>query len=420
MTPETRIAPPNTPLTSAMSDPGTHVLAHKTRLRFWELDNCFKCPVIGMCLTSTEQKHLIKKVGMSMKKKRSPFELHEILVCSAESENRLSVKIDNLLERKFRKAAETLNTLDDAVFLNRFKAAFAAGDCLAILWTAAVNPELPIEVKREIFGDIHMAMHWSGEQSLMLKRKQTHQERALEKTQERLTKVSRERRALHEDNEALHKENARLSADLAALKKENAMLDAKGQKALPSNRLRQFEAETLTLESSLSKLRTQLKKKQCQVDTLKYKNRRLRDHALEQTKINQRLKEETRSIIAELTSLNHCDASCPAFDLCKKRILIVGGVTRMETVYRELIEGRGGRFEYHNGYMKNGVRQLEARLKRADMVLCPVNCNSHAACSLVKNLSKKHKKPVHMLPNSSLNTVSQVIWGERACNYTLN
>jgi precorrin-2 methylase len=61
--------------------------------------------------------------------------------------------------------------------------------------------------------------------------------------------------------------------------------------------------------------------------------------------------------------------------------------------------------------MKKGARQLESRLKRADVVLCPVNCNSHNACSVVKNLAKKHQKTVHMLANSSLKAVTQAIWG---------
>ena len=63
---------------------------------------------------------------------------------------------------------------------------------------------------------------------------------------------------------------------------------------------------------------------------------------------------------------------------------------------------------------------MKAVLKRADMVICPVNCNSHAACSIVKNLGKKHNKPVHMLASSSLSAVSQVIRGEEGEKGTLN
>jgi FtsZ-binding cell division protein ZapB len=403
--------------TRAASEPDTHESASRPRLRFWEFDRCFKCPVVGMCLTTSEQKHLIKKVGVSIKKK-SPFELHEILVASAESENRLSLKIDNLLQRKFGKLAETLTALDDAAFMAHFKAAFDAGDCVAILWAAAINPDLPIELKRHIFGEIHMAMHWSGEQSLMLKRRQSRQQRELEDLQGRLNTISRERRAVRKQSDALRHCNAGLQADLAALKAENARLAAAA--APQSDSLSRFETERIALADTIAELRAQLKRKQRQVEALKKKNRHLRTEAGQHKDASKRIQAETKSILAEMRSMNRCDASCPAFDLCKKRILIVGGVTRMETLYRELIEGSGGHFDYHDGYMKNGVRQLESRLRRADVVLCPVNCNSHAACSLVKNLGKKHKTPVHLLPNSSLTTVSHVIWGDRASRVNLN
>jgi hypothetical protein len=59
----------------------------KVSLRFWEIDHFFKCPVVGMCLTLSEQKQLLKKSGIPAKKK-SPFEIHETLVASLESESR--------------------------------------------------------------------------------------------------------------------------------------------------------------------------------------------------------------------------------------------------------------------------------------------------------------------------------------------
>jgi hypothetical protein len=93
---------------------------------------------------------------------------------------------------------------------------------------------------------------------------------------------------------------------------------------------------------------------------------------------------------------------------------MVGGITKMESLYRELVESSGGIFDYHDGYMKNGIKNLESRLLRADMVVCPVSCNSHAACSIVKNLAKKHNKTVHMLASSSISAVSRVIQGEEA------
>lgn len=105
----------------------------------------------------------------------------------------------------------------------------------------------------------------------------------------------------------------------------------------------------------------------------------------------------------------NCSPECPSFDLCRKRFLIVGGPGRMEDAYRRFIEDRGGVFEYHDGRLRGGTKGLESRFLRADVVLCPVNCNSHAACLLVKNMGKKHNKPVHMLPGFGLTTVSRAV-----------
>jgi len=99
---------------------------------------------------------------------------------------------------------------------------------------------------------------------------------------------------------------------------------------------------------------------------------------------------------------------CPAFDFCRKRVLMVGGIDRMERHYRERVEACGGTFEHHTGVMKKGARKLKSSMLRADVVLCPVRCNSHTACDQVKKLGKKLNKPVYMLSNFSLNALSQV------------
>ena len=70
--------------------------------RLWEIDDFFKCTVIGTCLDMTEQKRFLKKGGFSIKK-MSSFEIHEIMVNSSEGENSLSRRIDSWLNRKFKR-----------------------------------------------------------------------------------------------------------------------------------------------------------------------------------------------------------------------------------------------------------------------------------------------------------------------------
>jgi hypothetical protein len=70
---------------------------------------------------------------------------------------------------------------------------------------------------------------------------------------------------------------------------------------------------------------------------------------------------------------------CPLFDLCGKRILIVGGITKIKTFYRRAIEKKGAVFEYHDGWGKHGLE------------------------------GKKYCKRVQMLPSSSLSSISQAL-----------
>ncbi len=69
----------------------------------------------------------------------------------------------------------------------------------------------------------------------------------------------------------------------------------------------------------------------------------------------------------------------------------------------------GGEFHYHDGYMKNANAGLEAKVKRCDLVLCPVNCNSHTACRKVKQLCSRYNKPLKILSSTSLSAVTQAL-----------
>lgn len=391
----------------------------KIPLRFWEIQAFFKCPVVGMCLTLAEQKQCLKKTSFSPRN-ATPFEIHEAVVASSEGENRVSRRADRLLQRKFGKEAADLIRLDDEAFMAHFKTAGAAGDHAAALWAAAIHPDLPSTLQREIFGQIHMNMHFSGEERMKMNRKLASQHRRLEEMCRSNKDIAQQKRALEKENHYLRQNRASLKTALAAaereierMKNESFITDAQPETMGPG-------LERSFLRSELEALYECNKSQQVQIADLKKKNLQLASQIGCQKELNRRFRQETQTIFAEMAAKNRCDESCPSFDLCQKRILIVGGMSRMESLYRELIEASGGIFEYHDGYMKKGARRLESCLRRADVVLCPVNCNSHTACSVVKSLAKKHHKTVHMLANFSLKAVSRAIWGTTSEQHMVN
>jgi hypothetical protein len=391
----------------------------KAPLRFWEIEGFFKCPVVGMCLTLAEQKRMLKKTKLS-KKNTSPFEIHEAIVACSESENLVSRRVDRLLHRKFGNETDELLELDHAAFMEHFKEADAAGDHTTALWAAAVHPDLPLTQKRVIFGQVHMSMHWSGEQRLKMNRKLSDQRGRLEEMRRCNKAVAQKKHDLEEENQQLRRAHADLKTSLAEAEKEMGRMRKALVHPAPAVDVEKLAKENQFLKKELEALYEAHHRQQRQVEALKEKNRQLASQLGHQAELNRRFRQQAQPLIAEMAAKSRCDESCPVFDLCQKRILIVGGMSRMESLYRELIETSGGIFEYHDGYMKKGARQLESRLKRADVVLCPVNCNSHNACTVVKSLAKKHDKTVHMLANSSLKAVSQAIWGSGDGRHMVN
>jgi cell division protein FtsB len=387
-------------------------------MKFWEIPAFLVCPVVGQCLTIAEQRQVLKRTNMQSKK-MTHHELHEMLVSCSNDENRLSTRVDALLQRKFGREVYDLLQMAPGAFMSHYRNAFKAGDYCAALWAAAVHPGLSVESQREVFGEVHMAMHFSGDERMKMVRKMNTREKKIEEMTEKTRVAVEQRRALQKENARLKRMVSDLEAEMAVLGREKEVL------ALSLSRDRSREAvdpypENGCFRSEMAFLQDELDRTRRRETVMAAENERLMKELEQQRETALLFRRETREVICRMKQMGACSPNCPAFDLCKKRILIVGGIARMESLYRDLIETANGIFEYHDGHVKKGAKQLESRLKRADIVLCPVNCNSHGACSLVKNLAKKHQKTVHMMPNFSLSAVSSVINGGDTVQASLN
>ena len=368
----------------------------------WEVERHLCCSLIGGCLTIEEHKKVINKAGFSTNKKR-PYELHNIIMCSLDDENKMSKKVDNFLRYKYRKEIPWLIKLSEEEFKNKWNDFLKTGDMEAIYYVAAVRRDLSSKTIEQIFGDVHMINHINLHEINKVKMR-------VNMNEEANLKLARLFQQQKNKNINLKKEISALKASVVNLTRINAVL--KNRKEIDSEN----EGELLKLK----KLNCEFKKRIEQLEEnvskniaynkrLEGQNKKLEEKNFDLESVNRQLVEEMKDITnisSCFKSNDSCSGSdCPKFLFCPRRILVVGGRTRMKQHYRNLIESHGGEFEYHDGCMKGGELNLENRIKRSDIVICPVNCNSHGACESVKKFCQRHSKPFKMLPTSSITSV---------------
>ena len=378
------------------------------RRRSWMIHSHFKCPVVGTCLSLEEQKRILKKTGRCIKN-RTGYEIHGIFVHSLSNKNKLSKRIDAYLQKKFKYEISEFSGLDRSLFLDAWKTHFKKGEIAGLLWVSATRVDLKKEDISSIFGEIHMQMHLNAGHNLNLRRRLFSQDEENRKLVQRFKDSTRIRKKLKKENENLERDQTELRRQYAFLENENLSIEKELSILRGNTGILDLETENQQLRDELGNLSGEIGDYQQRLEDLRGQNNKLLSKLESQREMNNHLKEELEEIFTQFSALTRCDETCPSFDLCRKRILIVGGMNRMESLYRQLIEENGGIFEYHDGHIKGGKKVLENRIRRADIVLCPVNINSHNACSVVKKMGKKHRKSVQMLAGSGLGVISQAL-----------
>lgn len=84
---------------------------------------------------------------------------------------------------------------------------------------------------------------------------------------------------------------------------------------------------------------------------------------------------------------------CEHCPLQGRKVVIIGGLDRLEPNYRETVCRLGGECVCHTGKLRSGNRRLKHTVANADLVVFITSINSHAALSAVKNECKRCSKP---------------------------
>jgi hypothetical protein len=375
----------------------------QTRLKIWEIAEHFKCPVIGWCFDIAEQKEMLRKDGMSTKDK-TDFEIHEMLVRSLGEENPLSQRIDSSLNRKYRKKIDELSSLEQEELMQRWKGLLNEGDVEGVLWVAVTKTDLSATAKRTLFGDLHMQMHMGARQIGQERRSHSREREKREILEENIREISQTNRRSKKETETLRNELVIASRLSETLQARNQELQKQLSTLCEDGLIAGLEKEKTDLQAEKDRLLKEVSAYEKELRRLENRNGKL---LLKLKRQWQPLADRSGNPETKTTETEVVRAHDPAsvLDLSEKCVLLVGGRPQMESLYRKLVEANKGIFEYHDGRMKAGAKELVGQVGRADLVLCCIDHISHTAALVIKKLCKKYRKPCQMLMNSSLNNI---------------
>ncbi len=393
----------------------------KCFLNIWEIERNFKCPVIGAILSVDKHKDILKKCGWDVSNLK-PYEYHSYLMGCMGDENAVSIKTNNYIRHQasnyMKQIAALYKKKNEKGVRSLWNDCSARGIIGPVMYAIVAHKDTGVELLQDIHGEVHMLSHANMTEVFNIRRRLEAADQTLEREKNKSSDKSKKIRSLVSQLKQAGKENDSLARENIRLKKKLDELETQTVVQQPSNPDLTQDIERLEQALNYQKeqtLRAERERKQLEIQLFSAGN----ENAMlkeEFEQLSSLFATETNDIPTCPTSPNACpvtgacpDKECPRRRLCAKRIFMIGGITKMKSYYRQIVEKAGGEFDYHDGYLRSSSEDLAAKVRRCDVVVCPVSCNSHNACLKVKHLCTRYNKELKILNSASLSAVTQAL-----------
>ena len=345
----------------------------RQRSKLWEFGSNLHCSIIGTCLSTAELRQVFAKLGRKEAPGATDHDLHASAVLLASKHQDGAKLLHKALDRRHRVA---ISQFDKAKTVGEVRAlwreASDRGDIPGAYWAALTHPACNEALLGEIFAEVHMLSHLVGAANRADIRRLRQLEDEIADLEARLTRKE----------EQLHA--ASTARDRALRELENrveprpiimpAPTDDGALVAELKARLARSEARRERVEIELADARADLSQEQDARQTAEQRNTELR--------------EELDAIEASLGDDREA-APSPQLDLT---LLYVGGKPARISHLRALAERAGATLLYHDGGIEERGGLLPGLVSRADAVLFPVDCISHAAALQLKRFCRQSGK----------------------------
>ncbi len=358
----------------------------KTRRRIWELQSSTVCKVVGMAFELGDLRKCARKFGIENDDPLLDEEvvLHHTMVHMCSKDNAVSRHVDKIIEKRFSVCGKRLAELDpaDAIQLVRENPEALGAPLWAILWGLATRDrENGGSVENALFGFIHMMEHRLVREHWSAVITGRSGEKDLKKKAEEILHLKKSLLELERENRKLRKANDNFQNKVSSLQGRIPDPKRRHEWGPPHEHVCRCRCENV---QKIENMRALLQEAKSRNQILEAQCAQLQEEVSALVlELSERIRE---SILSEEDST---ECPCPArLALDGKSVAMVGGIGSLEHHYRQLIEDMGGRFCRHTGECRRGEAHLEDCIGTADLVVCPVQVNSHNAAKSVKRICR--------------------------------
>lgn len=357
--------------------------ATSKRYRVWEIPGTVQCSIVGTCLDQRDIKALIRKGKVQVAPGTTDYQIHGYMVQEASKSGSMGQLIHKALDKKYApQVARVGRTRDLDALRTYWNDACTKGQVAGAYWALLSHRHVDDSLRSAAFGDVHMLSHFMGGLNRSDARQLWAAERQIGELEERIERVRRQA------EETLAERDQRIEA-----------LESEVQ---------QMRAFCVRLQPSPVERRTV-----CATAAKHERRRQQQERRLQAARARVREQDEAirllRAQLVQLEQLPVCPVQlrrdqAPADDcpLGACRLLYVGGRASAVPHLKSGAARRQAELLHHDGGIEHSLQHLRDLVERADLVFCPVDCVSHGACLLARDLCKRANKPFVPLRSASL------------------
>ena len=364
------------------------------RTKIWEFHSNLHCSIIGTCLSTGELRQVLKKLGLASPDS-TDHELHTAAVTLAGRHDKAAKLLHKALDERHRLPINQFGRAgtEDAV-RGLWHDAVRRGEIPGAYWATLTHPATTQALIRDAFGEVHMLSHLVGAANRADVRRLCQLETENAELRARLDRqqlafrdavVTRDAR-IRELNGALAQ---RVASEPAGAEDSDVLrqliADLERRLTTETRRGVVLNDKLAAAKSALAAEREARAKAECDAGMLRC---------------------ELDSIADRFAS---CESGAPSANTPEPRlngltVLYVGGRPNQVAHLRAAAEQAGAMLLHHDGGIENHLHLLGGLTSQAEVVVFPVDCISHHAAQMVKQLCRQAGK--RFVPLRSASTTS--------------